>query len=413
MSNDHPLKRREFLQRSAAAAAFGLAGGLSLRVPAAGGQGAVDEAVRKVGRLPRRKFGSVGREVSVLFGAGDLAAAPTEAAILCGVNYWHKSNAWTRDGAPEAIRKNREAHYCQVTVDRIGGNHEAGRIDEESHYGFVTDAVQKTRLGYFDDMQFHYGYHNTAEIKQDRGVVRAFERLKKEGLVKHLCLSQHGYAGNARVPGGESAAEILTALVEDGLYEHAQFIYSYGDDPAMNAFLALARKKGFGTTAMKTARGLGRMRQDKAFMDALPPGTAPHNALVRWLTGASLLDSAVIRVRNLDEFAETFSGAGKSLRPEDAAAIGMMTARADATACRLCTECQPYCPRQVPIAEILRFERYALDDGSMETAVRLYAGLDRRADACAACGSCLSHCPQALPIPDKLAAVHTLLGRPG
>jgi predicted aldo/keto reductase-like oxidoreductase len=66
----------------------------------------------------------------------------------------------------------------------------------------------------------------------------------------------------------------------------------------------------------------------------------------------------------------------------------------------------------VPIAEILRFERYALDDGSIEMAARLYAGLDRRADACAACGSCLSHCPQALPIPDKLAAVHALFGRP-
>lgn len=36
----------------------------------------------------------------------------------------------------------------------------------------------------------------------------------------------------------------------------------------------------------------------------------------------------------------------------------------------------------------------------------------RRSAACAACGSCLSHCPQALPIPDKLAAVHALLGRP-
>jgi predicted aldo/keto reductase-like oxidoreductase len=257
MSDNHPLLRREFLRRSAAAAAFGLAGGLALQVPAARGQGAVEEAARKAGRLPRRKFGAGGREVSVLFGAGDLAAAPTEAAILCGVNYWHKSNAWAKDGAPETIRKNREAHYCQVTVDRVGGNHEVGRIDEEAHVAFVKDALQRTKLGYFDDLQFHYGYHNAAEITNNRGVVRAFERLKKEGLVKHLCLSQHGYAGNARVPGGESAAEILTALVEDGLYEHAQFIYSFGDDPAMTAFLEFARKKGFGTTAMKTARGLG------------------------------------------------------------------------------------------------------------------------------------------------------------
>ena len=42
----------------------------------------IEEAARKVGRLPRRKLGYSGREVSILIGAGDLAAAPTEAGIL-------------------------------------------------------------------------------------------------------------------------------------------------------------------------------------------------------------------------------------------------------------------------------------------------------------------------------------------
>jgi predicted aldo/keto reductase-like oxidoreductase len=186
-------------------------------------------------------------------------------------------------------------------------------------------------------------------------------------------------------------------------------MYSYGQDPETNAFQSLARKKGFGTVAMKTARGLGRMRQDSDFMSSLPEGTAPHNALVRWLTTATEIGAAVIRVRNLDEFAETFSGAGKSLTQGDARAIEMLTARADETACRLCTACQPHCPRNVPVAEILRFERYALDDGDWGKARVLYAGLDRKADACARCGTCLSHCPQGLPIPERIAAVHTLL----
>lgn len=411
MTDKHSLNRRDFLKGTAALAAgvaTGLSGGLSSRAEA-GQSDPIQEAASKVGTLPRRKLGYSGREVSIIIGSGDMAPTPLEAGVLCGMNYWHKSGAWARSGAPEVIRKNREAHYCQITVDRIGGNHEVGQIDEESHVAYVREAVKATGLGYFDDMQLHYGYHNVAELKTERGFVRAFERLKKEGLVKHLCLSQHGYAGNARVPGGESAAEVLTAVIEDGLYEHAQIMYSYGPDPAMNAFLELARKKGFGTTAMKTARGVGRMREDKAFMDALPEGTAPHNALVRWLTTATLIDAAVIRVRNLSEFTETYSGAGKSLRAVDAKAVEMMTARADQTACRLCTECQPHCPQHVPIAEILRFERYALDDKDFRKARTLYAGLDRRADACRACGTCLGHCPQGLAIPEKLAAAHALL----
>ncbi|MBN2199099.1 MAG: 4Fe-4S dicluster domain-containing protein [Candidatus Aminicenantes bacterium] len=410
MTERHSIGRREFLGRSTAAVAAGLASRLFGKT-LFGEVDSIEEAAARVGRLPRRTLGYSRREVSVIIGSGDLASAPAEAAILCGVNYWHKANRWTRGEVPAAVLKNRDAHYVQVTVDRIGGNHETGRIDEPSHYDFVKDVLKRTGLGYFDDMQFHYGYHNKREIKNERGFVRAFERLKKEGLVKHLCLSQHGYAGNARVPGGESAAEVLTAVVEDGIYEHAQIMYSYGHDPEINEFLSFARKKGFGTIAMKTARGVGRMRQDREFMARLPQGTAPHNALVRWLTTATEIDAAVIRVRNLDEFVETFSGAGKSLQAGDRRALEMMTARADRTACRLCTACQPYCPRNIPIAEILRFERYALDDGDWGKARTLYSGLDRRADACAACGTCVAHCPQELPIPDRLAAFHSLIYR--
>ena len=410
MADPRYLKRREFLRRSTAAVAAGLAGSLSGKSLFAADE-SIEEAARKVGRLPRRKLGAGGREVSVLVGAGDMAAAPAEAAILCGVNYWHKADQWARSAVPAAILKDRDAHYCQVTVDRIGGRHETGRIDEEAHYGFVKDVLRRTGLGYFDDMQLHFGYHNRAEVRSERGFVRAFERLKKEGLVKHLCLSQHGYAGNPRMPRGESAAEVLTAVVEDGIHEHAQVIYSYGHDPEMNAFLGFARAKGFGTTAMKTARGLGRMTQDAEFMKALPEGTAPHNALVRWLTTATELTAAVVRVRNLGEFVETFSGAGKGLRDKDARAIEMMTARADRTACRLCTACQPTCPQNVAIAEILRFERYALDDGDWRKARTLYGELENNAAACVACGTCLAHCPQGLAIPDRLAAVHSLLNR--
>jgi len=410
MSDPHRLNRRDFLKRSTAI----LAAGLSARFPAGAGQTGIEsiqEAARIVGRLPRRKLGYSGREVSIIIGAGDLAAAPTEAAILCGINYWHKANLWARTGVPAAILKDREAHYIQVTVDRIGGRHEVGHIDEQSHYDFVKETLERTGLSYFDDMQLHYGYHNVAEVKNERGFVRAFERLKKEGLVKHLCLSQHSYAGNPRVPGGESAAEILTAVIEDGIYEFAQLMYSYGYDPETNEFLSFARSKGFGTIAMKTARGMGRMKQDSEFMAKLPAGSVPHNALARWLTTATDLTGAVIRVRNLNEFAETYSGAGKSLRAEDARAIEMMTLRADSTACRLCTKCQLYCPEHIPIAEILRFERYALDDGDLKKARDLYAGLERKGDVCSGCGDCLAHCPQKLAIPGKLASTHSLLSR--
>lgn len=369
----------------------------------------IEKSAQKVGKLARRKLGYSGREVSILIGSGDLAALPAEAGILCGMNYWHKANRWMRTGVPGTILKNRDAHYCQVTVDRVGGDHYRGHFDEEAHIAYVKEALKQTSLGYFDDMQLHFGYHNTKELKSDRSFIRAFDRLKKEGLVKHLCLSQHSYAGNSRVPGGQSAAEILTAVVEDGLYEHAQFMYSFGADPEMDKFLEFARKHHFGTIAMKTSRGLGRLREDPAFMEKLPEGVSPHNTLTRWLTTQTKLDAAVIRVRDLNEFVETYSGAGEKMRSRDFKAIEIMTAEADQTACRLCAKCQPHCPQQIPITEILRFERYAMDDHDWDKASQLYAGLQVKADTCIHCGTCIQVCPLNLQIPEKISRVHLLL----
>jgi len=227
--------------------------------------------------------------------------------------------------------------------------------------------------------------------------------------VRRLCLSQHSYNGSARVPGGQSAFEILAAVIADGVYEHAQFFYSYGDGAVANEFVALARRKGFGTIAMKTTRGAGRMRQDEEFMKEFPAGTTPHHALARWLTTRTQLDAAVIHISSLREFVDTFSGAGKSMRLADYRAIERMMAYADREVCRLCNECMGHCGEGIAVADILRYERYARDYGDASRARVLYAQLDRRADACVACGTCLPHCPQGLRIPEKLAAAHRLL----
>jgi len=409
MSDKNSIKRRRFLQLSSTAFLAGVAGKLIGKPLESKPQFQVEDAAQKVGKLPRRKLGYSQRDISVIIGSGDLARLPAEAGILCGMNYWHKANGWMREGTPETILKNREAHYCQVTVDRVGGDHYQGHFDEEEHYRFVKEVVKETGLGYFDDMQLHYGYHNVAELKSDRSFIRAFERLKKEGLVKHLCLSQHSYDGSPRVENGESAAKVLTAVVEDGLYEHAQFMYSYGGDPEMDEFMEFARSRNFGTIAMKTARGIGRMREDKSFMDSLPEGVAPHNALARWLTTETKLDAVVMRVRNLDEFVESYSGAGKKLSMQDALAIEMLTTEANRTACRLCGKCQSQCPQGIPITDILRFERYGMDDHDWEKASSLYAGLPTKGDICTGCRNCVLACPINLQIPEKLAKAHFLL----
>ena len=114
------------------------------------------------------------------------------------------------------------------------GNHETGAIDEQAHYDFVKESLAGSGLGYFDDMMFHFGYHNAAEVKNNRSFIRADDRLSKEGLVRHLCLSQHSYQGNWKVKDGEPAYEILTAGHGESLWTRSADLprssYHFGGD---------------------------------------------------------------------------------------------------------------------------------------------------------------------------------------
>ena len=127
------------------------------------------------------------------------------------------------------------------------------------------------------------------------------------------------------------------------------------------------------------------------------------------MTTQTPLSAAVVQINNLDQFLDTYSGAGKPLRAADSRAIELIGQYADREVCRLCNDCMPRCEKGVPIAEILRYERYARDYHDLERARRLYAQLVLDAGSCSACGVCLPDCRQGLKIPKKLALTHRML----
>ena len=81
MGDKSSIKRRDFLKLSSAAVVAGLTGDLAGK-SSTGEDDPIAEAAKKVGKLPRRKLGYSGREVSILLGAGGLEKNCTEAGIL-------------------------------------------------------------------------------------------------------------------------------------------------------------------------------------------------------------------------------------------------------------------------------------------------------------------------------------------
>jgi predicted aldo/keto reductase-like oxidoreductase len=400
----HHFTRRDFIRLGAASATAMAVGGIdALAAGAPAGAAA---------KLPRRRYGRTGLDIGVLAGAADWNHDVIPMAVDLGVNYWHKANRWTAETMPEAIKSQpRESYFLEVVVDRVGGDHTHGRIDEEQHYQFVKKSVAKSGVGYFDVFKFHFGYHSIAEAKTELGVIHAFERLKQEGLVKHLALSQHHYNNI----GGDMAFDIVSYLIEHSPYEAAQFFYTYGDRKELDDVLALAKKSDFGTIAMKTMGGVGRAATDKKIQALLAEprykGSSPATAMVKWLMANPNLTAAVIATSNFDQLQENAGAARQSLLgANDRATLDLLAGYNQGLTCLLCADCVSRCPEHIAIADILRYERYAMDYHDLNRARAEYQTLTKNGTSCIACGDCLPGCRADINIIAKLKQVHALLG---
>jgi predicted aldo/keto reductase-like oxidoreductase len=364
------------------------------------------------GKLPRRRYGRTGLEIGWLVGASTWTKELIPRAVNAGVNYWHKAQVWSDATLPPVFKTlPRESYYLECVVDRVGGDHSHGRIDEEQHYQFVKTRLKQAGVGYYDVFKFHFGYHSIEEAKQNSGMVRAFERLKKEGLVKHLAISQHHYNSI----GGDMAWEILGYLADNLPYEAAQFFYTYGDRNEVEEWIDVAKKKDIGTIAMKTMGGVGRAAHDQKFKKLLADpkyqGSRPAAAMVKWLNSNQNLTAAVIETKNFDQFRENVGAAASlAMGPQDHAALDLLSSYNKGLTCLLCAQCVSSCPEHIGISDIFRYERYARDYHDVDRARREYAALTRNGTSCVGCGDCLPTCSQEIDIAAKLKDVHRLLG---
>jgi len=406
MSDKHlenkALTRRDFIKVGATGATgVALAGFGALKASAA------DPAPAPL-KLPRRRYGRTGLQISAIVGATDVIPM----AVDAGVNYWHKAHRWTAETMPDAIKSQpRESYHLEVVVDRVGGDNKTGHIDEEQHYQFVKKAVARSGVGYYDVFKFHFGYHSIDEAKTNLGVINAFNRLKQEGLVKHLAISQHHY----KDINGDMAFDIVAYLMDHSPFEAFQFFHTYGDQKPIGDVINLAKEKDFGVIAMKTMGGVGRAASDKKFQTLLAEpkyaGSSPGAAMVKWLMANPSLTAATILTKNFDQLQENVKAAQEStMGYNDRETLKLLAGFNKGMTCLLCAECVSICPEHIAIADILRYERYAMDYHDLSRAKAEYKTLTKDGTSCIACGDCMPACPADINIIAKLKDVHNLLG---
>jgi predicted aldo/keto reductase-like oxidoreductase len=443
--NAKGLNRRDFLRLGSTGAATVALGGVGvLNAPAqqappvgdpsAGQQPATNQVSPQqaspqiAGKLPQRRYGRTGLQISCIVGASDWSPDVIPLAVQAGVNYWHKANAWSKNSKlgplPAAIKSQpRESYYLEATLDRLSG-YLAGPVGDADHfYNYIKGAVKAADIGYYDVLKFHYGYHSIDEVKTQTGFIDAFQRLKNEGLVKHLALSQHHFANSAQFPGGQTAYEILPWVMDNTPYEAAQFFCSYSGDSGRGpsplkdvlALIDLCKQKDFGTIAMKTMTGVGRAATNKQFQALLADpkyaGSTPGSAIVKWVMSNQNLSAATICCASFDQFLENYKAAMQpAMTHSDYHVLELLAAFNKGTTCLLCADCSTHCPEEIAIIDILRYERYATDYHDLSRAKAEYKALTKNGAACIACGDCMPSCKADINIVSKMKEVHKLLG---
>ncbi|MFQ5809164.1 MAG: aldo/keto reductase [Armatimonadota bacterium] len=380
------VTRRGFLRRAAGAV---LVGGAALE----GGGGFAQEA--GAARVVYRRLGRTNLKISHVVGAWDWNEWIYGAAVEAGINYWHKIAGWRE--IPEPIRKlDREAWYCDVVIDCF---------DEEGAYVQFEWARKHLGLQYIDAFKLHSIHETAADVKNKTGFLRAFERLKAEGKVKHLAAAQHG---------GETAA-ICSAMIESGHFDHLQPAVGIVPNKAMLDMLRLAQKHDVGIIAKKVMGAVGRAQKERQIRAIVEKHLGKEGkwgaAVIKTVLAFPGVTAVTPRTANFQQLVDNLSTDGLQPTAREAAAVDVLRRFARAEQCSYCGQCLAGCPQRVAISDTLRYATYHSVYGSPHRARTLYAALppSRRANRCGDCGACEAACPQGLRVRQKLREAHAAL----
>jgi diketogulonate reductase-like aldo/keto reductase len=309
-SQEKPLSRRDFMRALTLAGAAGpglvtaALSGFSLtqsqRAEAA------ELIVQNIGKLPKRKYGSrTGMMVTPICISMDWNRELFAPAVAVGINFIHKAGYWrSADAIPDAIRQlPRESYYTDTTVDNTSPGHDPDNWQEA--YDSVVDELNRTGLKYFDVYRAHYGWHSVNKFKNNNISYKAFEKLKKEGKVRHFAVSQHQYPGEVMYP------EIIQAQIDSGIIDSMQVWFSYGYPKEIEEVFAKASMAGISMTAMKVnEHGRDKMARDPARMAQLKAPGQVGRALIRQVMttkrpdGRPIFNTCVSALGNLQMFEE-------------------------------------------------------------------------------------------------------------
>jgi aryl-alcohol dehydrogenase-like predicted oxidoreductase len=437
------LSRRGFLGASLAAVS---AAGLGAKERLLGGPAAPAPApAQPKPELKVKEYRTLGRtgcKVSdISFGAGNLSNDNVlRAALEAGVNYIDTGEHYERGGSERTIGQVLKIHDRKslfiATKLNLSFDKRITKADLRDRF---MKCLERMGTDYADCLMIHMC--TLAQVKYEP-YHELIGELKAEGKVRFSGLSNHGADLSLFGRLDDPMDQVVLAAAEDGRFDVMLFVYNFLQREAGEKAIKACAAKNIGVTLMKMDPGLvvANERESLAMIEdrykqsgkELPEAVLKIKAraaerqaatdafLARHgISGQEKVRGAAIKfclnnpgvhavcpsINSFEALEAFLSLSGQKL---DLAAAGVLEDGREAfggTYCRhACGQCEPACPRGVPVNTIMRYEYYFAAKGREKEAMGLYAELGGRgAESCGACpGYCEAACPFGVPIQAKL-----------
>ncbi|MDR1099222.1 MAG: aldo/keto reductase [Treponema sp.] len=242
---------------------------------------------------------------------------------------------------------------------------------------------------------------NWQQRKKD-GALDALQKLKDEGLIKHICVSSH------------LVQDQIRELLMEGVFEGVLFGYSAYNFKTREAAFDAVRAKKLGAVVMNPLGGGIIPQQEKLFQFLTRPGEKTVAAALRFLWDHQDISVTLVGFNDERQVREALA-AMDAYTPRTEAELAATKAGASASFEGLCTGCGycDDCPQDIPIPKFMdAYNQKLLSDqpqsGTDPAIGRLkwHWNLDPlKAKDCIACRQCETACTQHIDIITRLKTI--------
>ncbi|MDR1251668.1 MAG: aldo/keto reductase [Treponema sp.] len=243
------------------------------------------------------------------------------------------------------------------------------------------------------------GLDNWQERKKS-GVLQTFNKLKEEGLIRHICVSSH------------LIKDEIKELLMEGVFEGVLFGYSaYNFQTRQEAFDAIRAGK-LGAVVMNPLGGGIIPQNPELFGFLRRSGEGTVAAALRFLWDHPDISVTLVGFQTMEQVKEALA-AMEGYKPRTGAELAAVKAGAGASFEGICTGCAycDDCPQGIPIPQFMdAYNQKILNSKSGVDAVgdrlKWYWSIDQAiAGSCVACGQCEDACTQHISIIERLKEI--------